>query len=168
MGRKRLRRVVLGLGSNIEPYCNLPRAVEMLERQVKLVAMSRAWETPAVGAPDAPDFINAALLVRTSLDPPDLKSRVIRPIEAALGRVRTQDKNAPRPIDIDLLVYDGEVLDPQIWNQAYLAVPVAELIPNLPDPETGAPLAQVAVQLARQTRFEPRPTVLPGQWDCPD
>ncbi len=166
MGRRRLRPAVLGLGSNIEPYCNLPRAVEMLEGQVKLVAMSRAWETPAVGHAGAPDYINAALLVRTTLDPPELKSRVIRPIEAALGRVRTQDKNAPRPIDIDLLLYDGQVLDPQIWRQAYLAVPVAELFPNLTDPESGAPLAQVAVSLARQTRFEPRPTVLPGEWDC--
>jgi 2-amino-4-hydroxy-6-hydroxymethyldihydropteridine diphosphokinase len=166
MGRKRLRRAVLGLGSNIEPYCNLPRAVELLERQVKLVAMSRAWETPAVGQPGAPDFINAALLVRTSLSPLELKSRVIRPIEAELGRVRTEDKNAPRPIDIDLLFYDGEVLDPEIWRQAYLAVPVAELFPTLIDPETGDTLAQVAVHLARQTRFEPRPTVLPGSWDC--
>jgi 2-amino-4-hydroxy-6-hydroxymethyldihydropteridine diphosphokinase len=168
MGRKRLLWTVLGLGSNIEPYCNLPRAVELLERQVKLVAMSRAWETPSVGQPGAPDFLNAALLVRTSLSPAELKSQVIRPIEAALGRVRTSDKNAPRPIDIDLLLYDGEVLDPELWRQAYLALPVAELLPNLTDPETGDSLAQVAVNLARQTRFKPRPTVLPGDWDCPE
>jgi 2-amino-4-hydroxy-6-hydroxymethyldihydropteridine diphosphokinase len=162
-----LHQVILGLGSNINPYENLPRAVDLLCEQVTILAISRAWETPAVGNP-APDFLNAAIQVLTLLPPEELKQRVIRPIETQLGRVRTADKNAPRPIDIDILAYDGKILDMLVWEQAYLAVPLAELAPGYTHPETGESIASAAVRLARLTRFEPRPTVLPGLWDCTD
>jgi 2-amino-4-hydroxy-6-hydroxymethyldihydropteridine diphosphokinase len=114
---------------------------------VPVIAVSSAWETPAVGDP-APDFINAAALIRTTLSIEALKSQVIRKIEAQLGRIRTADETAPRPIDIDILVDDGRVMDPEIWSQAYLAVPVAELLPDLRDPNTGEPVSQAAECLA--------------------
>jgi 2-amino-4-hydroxy-6-hydroxymethyldihydropteridine diphosphokinase len=165
--RHELHQVILGLGSNIEPQENLPRAVDLLCEHVTIQAISRAWETPAVGNP-APDFLNAAIQVLTPLPPDELKRQVIHPIEARLGRVRTADKNAPRTVDIDILAYDGEILDPLVWEQAYLAVPLAELAPGHTHPETGESIAHAAVRLARLTRFEPRPTVLPGLWDCTD
>jgi 2-amino-4-hydroxy-6-hydroxymethyldihydropteridine diphosphokinase len=162
---RELHQVILGLGSNINPYENLPRAVDLLCEQVTIQTISRAWETPAVGEP-APDFLNAALQVLTPLSQGDLKLQVIRPIETRLGRVRTADKNAPRTIDIDILAYDGKIIDPLVWEQAYLAVPIAELAPGYTHPLTRESIASAAVRLARQTRFEPRPMVLPGMWDC--
>jgi 2-amino-4-hydroxy-6-hydroxymethyldihydropteridine diphosphokinase len=131
---------------------------------VWIEAISTAWDTPAVGI-QAPDFLNAALLIDTSLDSPvALKQTVIRPVEACLGRVRTPNKNASRSIDIDVIIFDGQVLESQLWTEAFLAVPAAELVPNLFYPLTGETLTQIAQRLARCTRIEPRPEVLPGKW----
>jgi 7,8-dihydro-6-hydroxymethylpterin-pyrophosphokinase len=47
-----------------------------------------------------------------------------------MGRVRTEDKNASRPIDLDIILFDGDVIDPGIWQHVHMAVPVAELFPN--------------------------------------
>ncbi|HEX7974030.1 MAG TPA: 2-amino-4-hydroxy-6-hydroxymethyldihydropteridine diphosphokinase [Anaerolineales bacterium] len=164
--------VFLGLGSNIRPEQNLPQALDLLCEQVKVQSVSRAWKTPAVGpiyqTQDLPDFINAAMVVRTPLSAAELKAQVIRPIEARLGRVRTADKNFPRTIDIDILIFDGEVKEPQVWTQAFLAVPLAELIPDYTQPETGERLASIAIRLAHTTRFEPHPYVLPGYWESPE
>jgi 2-amino-4-hydroxy-6-hydroxymethyldihydropteridine diphosphokinase len=157
-------RVCLGLGSNIDPQEHLPRALELLSKYAAIEAVSTAWETPAVGN-HGPDFLNAAVLVRTPLPPELLKSQVIRHIEKELGRVRTANKNAPRTIDIDILLVDHQVIDPDLWTQAYLAVPVAELLPDYPSGERGETLAQVAHRLAQITSIRPRPDVLPGSFD---
>jgi 2-amino-4-hydroxy-6-hydroxymethyldihydropteridine diphosphokinase len=154
-------KVFLGLGSNIHPEQNLPRAVSLLKQVVKIEAISTAWHTPAVGAP-GPDFLNAALLIRTSLSSQDLKKNVIRKIEAQLGRKRTAEKNAPRTIDIDILIFDNQVIEPEIWDRAFLAVPLSELAPDLCDPDSGESLQRAAERLSQQTRIKPRPGVLPG------
>lgn len=151
--------VYLGLGSNIQPEVYLPQALTRLRLAMEILQVSTAWDTPAFGS-EGPDFLNAALIARTSYSIPELKTTVIRPIESALGRVRTSDKNAPRTIDIDVLIYDGAVIEPEIWRCAFLAVPLAELAPDYANPATGKSLAQIAAQLKRITRITPRPEVL--------
>ena len=112
------------LGSNIRADHYLPRAVKLLRKQGKIVRASSVWETPAVGS-NGPNFLNAAVLVLTSLEVQALKDELLHPIEAELGRVRTADKNAPRSIDIDLIFFDGILLDPHLWDYAFRAIPVA-------------------------------------------
>jgi 2-amino-4-hydroxy-6-hydroxymethyldihydropteridine diphosphokinase len=153
--------VFLGLGSNIQAEQNLPRAVALLNQAVQVEAISTAWHTPAVGTP-GPNFLNAALLIHTRQSSQALKQNVIREIEAQLGRARTHDKNAPRTIDIDILIFDNRVIEPEIWERAFLAVPLSELAPGLCNPESGESLQHAAERLARQTLIEPRPGVLPG------
>ncbi len=72
---------------------------------------------------------------------------MLRPLEARLGRVRNQDKNAPRPIDFDIITVDGQLYDPLLWQYSFRAVPVAELLPDLSS-ETGERLAEAARRLA--------------------
>ena len=96
-------RVCLLLGSNLQPETNLPRAVSLLQAQVTLLQASAVWETLSVGS-GGPNFLNAALLVSTSLTALSLKEQVLHPLEARLGRVRTADKNADRPIDLDIIL----------------------------------------------------------------
>jgi 2-amino-4-hydroxy-6-hydroxymethyldihydropteridine diphosphokinase len=151
----------LGLGSNILPEKNLPAAVKMLRQFMVIEAVSTAWETPAVDSV-GPDFLNAAVLVRITCSMERLKSQFLRRIETFLGRHRTRDKNAPRSIDIDVILCDMELLQPQIWTRAYLAVPIAELLPGITHPETQETLAQVAQRLAQNVSIKPRPEVLPG------
>ena len=155
----------LGLGSNIEPRKNIHMAVALLCASLNVVAVSTAWETPAVGRP-APDFINAALLVYTELSPEQLKYGNNRLIEHWLGRVRSEDPNAPRTIDIDILVYDGEVLDPEVWEQAYLTVPLAELVPGLIHPQTGQTIREAAEHLLEITDIKGCPEIL-AEFPCP-
>lgn len=153
----------LGLGSNISPETNFPRALNLLRGTVQVVAVSKTWNTPAVGT-EGPDFLNAAVAIRTELSQNELKSRVIRKIENDLGRVRTEDKNAPRPIDIDILIFDNELFDPQIWLQVHLAVPLAELIPNYIHPESGETLAQTARRLSLSTPINLQSEIL-ADWN---
>ena len=89
-------QVCLGLGSNINPETNIPRAIELLGQILILESISRAWYTPPVGT-SGPNFVNAALLSYTDLPPENFKNEIIRPIESQLGRIRSQNKNAPRP-----------------------------------------------------------------------
>ncbi len=150
--------VYLSLGSNIEPRQNLIKAVALLREEMEIVAIATVWETPAVGTA-GPNFLNTALAARTSLQPETLKTTILRPIETRLGRVRSADKFAPRPIDLDIVLFDSHVVEPRIWKLAYLALPLAELIPDLLQPETGKTLEEVARELCRTTPAIPHPEI---------
>ena len=146
------------LGSNIRPGENLALALELLGQNVTVIRRSSVWETLAVGSA-GPDFLNLALLVETPLDAPDLKEKVLRPLETQLGRVRTADKNAPRPIALDIIIFDDRLLDPGLWRYAYRAVPVAELLPAYRSTR-GDTLGEVASELAKTTPVRLKPDVL--------
>jgi 2-amino-4-hydroxy-6-hydroxymethyldihydropteridine diphosphokinase len=136
----------LNLGSNILPAQNLPRTITLLSKMVEIQEVSSAWETPPVGT-NGPVFINAAVLIFTELSAEMLKQGILRPIERKSGRVRTMDRFAPRPIDLDIVIFNGELLDLELWEQAYLAVPTAELLPDYVNPNTGETLSQIAERL---------------------
>jgi 2-amino-4-hydroxy-6-hydroxymethyldihydropteridine diphosphokinase len=143
------------VGSNIQPEKNLVQGVELLRRQVEIIRISSAWETPSVGSA-GPDFLNAALLITTPLDAHQLKKQVLRPLEAQLGRVRSADKNAPRPIDFDIILFDGHLLDPNLWRYTHRAVPVAEILPDYRS-DRGELLSEVATKLAKTTPIRLKP-----------
>ncbi len=155
---ERQTAVCIELGSNIEPERNLPRAAEELSRRFPLLAISSAWETPPVGTPHGGNYLNAAALIACPPPVEQLKD-ILRGIETALGRVRTVDKFAPRTIDLDILVLGEKVVEPDIWRHAYLAVPVAEILPNLTCPHSGERLRQIAQRLAATSDIRLRPTV---------
>ncbi|MBN1666394.1 MAG: 2-amino-4-hydroxy-6-hydroxymethyldihydropteridine diphosphokinase [Anaerolineales bacterium] len=150
---------LIALGSNIDPQENLPKGIHLLGQSVEIIQTSQAWQTPAVGT-SGPDFLNAAVLVNTNLTAEQLRNRVLRPIETVLGRVRSADKYAPRPLDLDIVVYENRVLDPDLWTQAHVAVPAAELCPELLHPQNGLNLKQHARNLAADKRIQPIPGIL--------
>ncbi len=135
-------QVCLLLGSNIQPEFNLPFAVDTLRRQLSIIQISRVWESPPEGA-GGPNFLNAALLARTPHDQIILKSKILAPLEASMGRVRSANKNAPRLIDLDIILFDGKVIDPSLWHFAHRAVPAAEIVPDLQS-DLGQALKDVA------------------------
>ncbi len=145
------------LGSNIQPEYNLPHAIDQLRDQITILRISSVWETPAVGSP-GPDFLNAALLAETPLDEKTLKSQVLLPLEARMGRVRSADKNAPRTIDLDLVIFDSRLLDATLWRFAHRAVPVAQVVPEFVS-AGGETLQEVADKLARTDTIRPRPDI---------
>lgn len=148
--------VCLLLGSNIEPSSNMKKALELLRRDMNLLQVSSVWKTKAIGSP-GPDFLNTAVLAKTKLNADTLKNKVLRPLENTLGRVREKDKNAPRTIDIDIILYDGLVLDQGLFSQAHIAVPMAEIAPFTLSPE-GVLLRDIAKNLTKETSL----TLMPG------
>jgi GTP cyclohydrolase I len=137
---------IIALGSSIEKERHLPEAIRLLRRhrRIEVTNVSRFFESAAVGGPPgAPDFFNAALVAHTDLSPSELREE-LRHIEDVLGRERTDDKNAPRTIDLDIAyygdliaVFDGwELPDPATTTAAHVAVPVADVAPDWIDPRT--------------------------------
>lgn len=163
--------VFLALGSNIEPEGHLRAAVRELARRFPLLRVSRIYETDPVGAPDSPRFLNAAVLLRSTLAPRNLKLGHLRPLEARLGRRRGGDSNAPRTIDIDLALHGDRVLelpeagielpDPGILRHAHLALPLADLAPEFRHPTDGRTLREIAEALAVVARVRPRDDLVP-------
>jgi len=177
MSERRANRAYLSLGSNIKPEENLPAAVRELRAFGRVLAVSSVWESAPFAAdattdratrPAGSNFLNAAVLLETDLSPGDLYDQVIAAIEQRLGRVRDPyDKNAPRTIDIDLSLFNHDVLefagrripDPDIIKRPFVAVPLAELDPDYVHPTEGRRLADIAALCASSSGLRPRPDV---------
>ncbi|HKY84620.1 MAG TPA: 2-amino-4-hydroxy-6-hydroxymethyldihydropteridine diphosphokinase [Anaerolineales bacterium] len=162
-----MSRAVISLGSNIDPQRHLPAAAARLAELGRVVAASRVYASPAAGPPGQPDFLNAAVLLETEIAPEDLRAR-LRRVETDLGRVRTEDRYAPRPIDLDLVLYDDLVVegpglrlpDPDLPTRGYLAVTAAEVDPERRHPVTGETLATMATRLVSAARLTARPDII--------
>jgi 2-amino-4-hydroxy-6-hydroxymethyldihydropteridine diphosphokinase len=140
-------RAFVGLGANLgDRDAALRRAVELLGEHdgVDVVAVSAVRETEPVGVLDQPRFLNAACVVDTTLVPRALLD-VLLEVERALGRVRGAERYGPRTIDLDLLVYGGEVVDepglvvphPRLHERRFALEPLLDLDPGLVVPGRG-------------------------------
>jgi 2-amino-4-hydroxy-6-hydroxymethyldihydropteridine diphosphokinase len=138
------------LGSNIDPEKNIFSALDLLGQVNR---KSRIWKTESFGT-NGPDFLNMAVEIETVFEIQDLKESLITCIEKALVRIRTENKNAPRTIDIDIMLFNGEVMDYDIWEKAFAAIPVSELMPNLINPNTGDTLSHFAEKMKSSDRAE--------------
>lgn len=138
-----MNRALVLLGSNIDKERQLPLAVAAL-RELGLREVSPAYETAPVGTDHPETFLNAAALLVTDLEAPALR-RALRELEARMGRVRDPDDSfAPRLIDLDLVVWNGQVLDPDVADQMHAFVPLAHLAADLVVDGEGRTLAQLA------------------------
>lgn len=142
--------VFIGIGSNIEPEKNVREAIRLLSGRVKIVRTSSFYRTRALGSRSQPDFINGVVLVRTELDARSLKFEVLRSIERQLGRIRSDDACAPRTIDLDILLFDNDIIrefdlvipDAHLWERAFLARCVVEIDPEVTPPDRKTPLRE--------------------------
>jgi 2-amino-4-hydroxy-6-hydroxymethyldihydropteridine diphosphokinase len=163
-----MTRVFIALGSNINPEYNMLEAVWRLASRCRLLAVSPVYETAPVGKTDQPNFLNAAALIETDLTAAELKAQVLQVIEQELGRERTEDRNAPRTIDLDIALFGNQVLDvgwrripdPEIAKYPHVAVPLADLAPQQRHPETGQTLQEIAQGLPA-SGLARRPDVVP-------
>lgn len=145
----------VSIGSNIDPEENIRKALGLLARRVRITGLSTVYLTEPVGRPGQPPYFNCVLALDTPLPPLELKQTVLRRIEDELGRVRKEDKFAPRAIDLDLIIYDdlvmktGELVlpDPEIRSRPFLAGPLFELAPNLIMPDSKEPIAKIAARM---------------------
>ena len=156
---KKLHRFYLSIGSNIQPEINLPKTIELLREYGTIQIISNAWESHAVGA-SGPNFLNASVLLLSPLNPMELKNKIIRSIEASLGRVRSRDKNAPRTIDIDIIMVDDKPCNLDRWKNPFVVLPMSEIAPELNHPIEHQKLSSVAERMSSQTWIKKRPEIL--------
>lgn len=125
-----MNQAVIGVGSNIEPKLNVPRARERIAHRHVIIAESPLVETSPVGYVHQPDFTNGALLVETNLDRERLTAD-LKAIEAMLGRRHGTNRYGPRTIDLDIVVWNGEVIDRDLYTRDYLREAVLAVLPDL-------------------------------------
>lgn len=143
----------IAVGSNIDPETNILLAMDRLQDFVKVSATSRFYKTEPMERPGQPLFVNGVWKIRSPYEARDLKFRILRAIETDLGRLRTEDRHAPRTIDLDLVLFGDQVIDEpglgipdrDIYRRSFVAVPLMELDPNLVLPDTRQPLSSLPV-----------------------
>lgn len=162
----------LGLGSNVGDRAeNLRAAISLLatasEREdadftLVVEAVSELYETEPVGEIlDQPDFLNAAVRIRTTLGPEELLD-LCKAIERECGREAGGPRHGPRPIDVDLLLLgDLELVTerlalphPEVTSRRFVLVPLLELDPDLTLPD-GRPLQAALDGLGPGQRVTP-------------
>jgi 2-amino-4-hydroxy-6-hydroxymethyldihydropteridine diphosphokinase len=141
------QRCFIALGANLgDPVLTVQAAILALRElpQTEFIAASSLYRTAPMGLRDQPDFINAVVeLIAVSPAPTFLES--LFEIEARFGRRRSV-KNAPRTLDLDLLLYGDEVSDdpqltlphPRLHERAFVLAPLAEIAPHLTIPGRGS------------------------------
>jgi 2-amino-4-hydroxy-6-hydroxymethyldihydropteridine diphosphokinase len=163
------RRVgYLGLGSNVgDSAGHLRAAIELLEVEgIEIEAVSSTYVTEPVGEIlDQPDFLNAAVRIRTELEPEELLDACKR-VEAERGRQFDLPRHSPRPLDVDLLLLgDLELSNDrltlphrEVATRRFVLVPLLELDPELTLPD-GTPLGDALSALAEGQRVERGPAL---------
>jgi 2-amino-4-hydroxy-6-hydroxymethyldihydropteridine diphosphokinase len=143
-------RAFVGVGSNVHPRANIAAAVDVLAARIPLLAVSTFRRTPPLGPRPQPAFINGVVEIAPAAPPRQIKFDILRGVEDALGRTRSEDKHAPRTIDLDLLLFGRTVLDePGLklphddLRRPWVAAGVLELAPGLVLPGTGEGLSDI-------------------------
>ena len=133
--------VYLSLGSNVgDRQEQLREARARLDALGRVVAVSSVYETEPVEFTQQPWFLNCALALETSKTPQQLMAAILQ-IEEEMGRRRVQRKG-PRPIDIDILLFDGTVMNstdltiphPALHQRRFVLEPLAEIAPDVLHP----------------------------------
>ena len=159
-----MRTGYLGLGSNVgDSAGHLRAAVELLRaRGIEVEAVSSLYATEPVGEVlDQPDFLNAAVRVRTDLEPEALLD-ACKAVEAERGRSFEAPRHSPRPLDVDLLLLGDLELETdrlklphrEVTTRRFVLVPLLELDPELKLPD-GTRLADALGALGPGQRVEP-------------
>ncbi|MFZ0363963.1 MAG: 2-amino-4-hydroxy-6-hydroxymethyldihydropteridine diphosphokinase, partial [Candidatus Cybelea sp.] len=125
-----MHELYVGIGSNLgDRQSNILAALQRLRARTQITAVSAFYESEAAHGAEGPAYLNIAAALRTELDAEAFK-RFAADVERAVGRARGTRWLAPRPIDVDLLIYDATVVQPHLDARPYNLVPLAEIAPQ--------------------------------------
>ncbi|MEJ2516212.1 MAG: 2-amino-4-hydroxy-6-hydroxymethyldihydropteridine diphosphokinase [Gammaproteobacteria bacterium] len=144
-----MHEVYIGAGSNVEPERHLRAGVTALAERYGVLRLSPVYRNSAVGF-SGDDFLNMVVAFDTDDTVAELAD-FLGEVEAASGRNRTDEKFAPRTLDLDILLYGDFVGDaggmqlprPEITSYAFVLKPLADLAPDMPHPGKGTSFAEL-------------------------
>jgi 2-amino-4-hydroxy-6-hydroxymethyldihydropteridine diphosphokinase len=125
-----MNKAVISLGSNIASEKNIAKAREILSQEYKVIAESRFILTKPIGPIAQPDFLNGAVYIETHF-PLEAVEKNLKNIESRLGRIKTKEKHAPRTIDLDIVVWNNQIVDQDFYTRDYLKASILEILPQL-------------------------------------
>ncbi len=125
-----MNEVIISVGSNIDPEINIEIARKKISEKSKFVKQSQFYRTRPIGFTEQPDFMNGAYLIQTEDSRQTLREK-LKQIEIDMGRVKTENKNGPRCIDLDIVVWNREIVDRDFYQRDFIQKTVLELIPDL-------------------------------------
>lgn len=153
----------IGLGSNVgDRVASVYKAIEEIENipGTKVLAVSSLYKTEPVGDIEQDWFVNAVTKVETSLSPRELLNTLLD-VERSLGRVR-EVKWGPRVIDLDILLYDGLLIDedglviphPYLHERGFVLAPLTEIAPELIHPGLKKSMSELFNKLHNHKKVE--------------
>lgn len=159
--------ILIGIGGNLEsaqfgpPRDTLTAALAALkEKRIRILTRSGWYRTEPVPRSDQPWFVNAVVSLATELGAKDLLN-ALQATERQFGRVRGE-LNAPRILDLDILDYQGEVMDttslvlphPRLHERRFVLIPIAEIAPDWRHPILELTAVQLLAQLSSEQRIQ--------------
>jgi 2-amino-4-hydroxy-6-hydroxymethyldihydropteridine diphosphokinase len=152
-----MNEVFLCLGGNIgNREVNLSTAILKIGALCgQVIAKSSIYETDAWGSSSSLKYLNQVIQIRTNLSSQKLLQTLLD-IESSLGRQRTENQNADRTIDIDILFFNDEVIESDILNiphprlhlRYFVLIPMAEINEGYIHPILNKTIKQLALQCA--------------------
>lgn len=133
-----MNTVIIGVGSNIDADSNVSTAERMLGERLRILGKSKFVMTRPIGLASQQDFLNGSLLVETRFNHEQLKA-LLKEVERFLGRDVGENSYGPRKMDLDILVWNGEIVDPDVYERKFLRDSVVELCPELEKTLKGRP-----------------------------
>lgn len=121
---------VIALGSNINPRKNTETALRAIAEAFTLIKKSQFIFTEPIGYKNQPDFLNGSVLVQTELGETEINDE-LKQIENKLGRKRNGLRYGPRTIDLDLVLFNGRVMDEDVFERDFLKRSIQELLPRV-------------------------------------
>ncbi len=118
---------IVAVGSNIDAQANIQHAFELIKKIDPQASMATLLSTKPVGFTEQADFINTAFSFNCALNAKELKVQ-LKNIEAQLGRIRTDNKNGPRPIDLDIVLTGSDIIDDDYYQYDFVKKSVDELL----------------------------------------
>ncbi len=156
-----VHKAFLSLGTNLgDRTGHLCKAWNQLPREgVHITARSSVYETEPVGFAEQPEFLNQVVRVETSRSAQDLLS-ICKRIEKMHGRDPGERRFGPRPLDLDILLYDNSIIrsrslvipHPRMSQRRFMLIPLVEIDSGLRDPISGCLFSQILEELDKEKK----------------